>query len=301
MGELMNIRGKDLYVGTFGEEDSPPLLYIHGGPGIGSYDFEVFQKDRLSGQLRLITVDQRGVLRSESLLEDEDFKLTDIVEDCEALRISLGLKRWSVLGHSFGGYMALLYYAAYPDSIEKIIFESPTFDLGLSARSLLWGAAEQYLQTEEEEQALICMEASQDERSSEQLFDICFNQILPQLGDRRENLYTYGPDKLFFDRLVSESPFPNEWWSKQALFLKKLFDEGAIYQSIISMLRSVECPALLIKGAHDYVTCERHVSTFMKEVKDYRFKFFEHSGHMPRYEEPERYAETVTRFVLGNL
>jgi proline iminopeptidase len=109
LGGKIDVRGKKISVEFFGKENSIPLLYIHGGPGVGSYDFELFQRERLSEKLCLITFDQRGVLRSDSLLEDENFELNDLIEDCEALRIALGISRWSVLGNSFGGYITLLY------------------------------------------------------------------------------------------------------------------------------------------------------------------------------------------------
>ncbi|SDN67405.1 proline iminopeptidase [Paenibacillus sp. yr247] len=299
MSGKINIRGKNLFVNSFGNENSVPLLYLHGGPGVGSYDFELFQGQRISKKLHLITFDQRGVLRSDPLQEDEKFELNDLVEDCEALRKSLGIDRWSVLGHSFGGYIGLLYSNTYPDSIDKLIFESPTFDLSLSARSLIRGAAGIYLNIGDEERATMCLKAAEKDYSSlEELFNICFNQILNNLGDRREDLYTHGPDKYFFDRVVSEAPFPKEWWGKQQMFQKKLYSEGAIYQSIMSMLHQIKCPALLLKGVHDYVTCDIHVQTFLKNVKYGYLKFFEDSGHMPRFEEPERYAETVIQFVL---
>jgi proline iminopeptidase len=301
LGDRIDVRGKKIHVEFFGKENSIPLLYIHGGPGAGSYDFELFQNVRLSENLYLITFDQRGVLRSDSFLENENFELNDLIEDCEALRITLGISRWSVLGHSFGGYIALLYSIAYPSSIEKLILESPSFDLRLSARSLILGAALEYIKSGDEEQATICKETSVKEGSPEEIFNLCFNQILNELGDRRENLYTYGPDKFFFDRIVSEAPFPKEWWRKQQVFQKKLFDEGAIYQSIIPILQRVECSSLLIKGAHDYVTCDIQVRSFLTDVKNSQFKLFNNSGHMPHFEEPEVFAETVIQFLLGDF
>jgi proline iminopeptidase len=282
-----------------GDENSVPLLYIHGGPGVGAYDFELFQGERISKHLKLITFDQRGVLRSDPLQENETFNLKDLVEDCEALREALGIKRWSVLGHSFGAYIALLYSTAYPNSIEKLIFESPSFDLSLSARSLIRGASELFLDSGNQDHVTMCRNVLEKDYSPVELVNLCFGKIFSELGDRREDLYTYGPDKHFFDRVISNAPFPEEWWQKQQLFQKKLYGEGVLFESILFLLTNMDCPALLIKGAHDYVTCDIHVQTFMNQVKRGQLEVFMYSGHMPRYEEPELYAETVIQFVLG--
>ena len=55
------------------------------------------------------------------ITEDEAFGLNDLIEDCEELKV-LQIEKWSIIGHSFGGYVALLYASIYPSSIE-IIFE----------------------------------------------------------------------------------------------------------------------------------------------------------------------------------
>ncbi|MDA1634096.1 alpha/beta fold hydrolase [Bacillus cereus] len=136
-GKYMNIRGKKLYVETYGNLKNKPVLYLHGGPGESCYDFSFHQAERLKDSLYVIMIDQRGVCRSEEITEDEAFGLNDLIEDCEELKKVLQIERWSVIGHSFGGYVALLYASIYPSSIEKIIFEGPTFDFALTSRALL--------------------------------------------------------------------------------------------------------------------------------------------------------------------
>ncbi|MEU8227088.1 alpha/beta fold hydrolase [Kribbella sp. NPDC048915] len=64
---LTEVRGTRLYVDQRGPADAQPLLFMHGGPGAGSYDFMTFQGDRLAERFRLIGVDQRGVQRSDPL------------------------------------------------------------------------------------------------------------------------------------------------------------------------------------------------------------------------------------------
>ncbi|MEU0567678.1 alpha/beta fold hydrolase [Nonomuraea sp. NPDC005983] len=103
---LIDVRGTRLHVDQRGAKDAPPLLYLHGGPGSGSHDFMSFQGERLSERLRLVGVDQRGVQRSDPL--DGPVTEDDLIADFEALREVLGFERWSILGHSYGGRLALL-------------------------------------------------------------------------------------------------------------------------------------------------------------------------------------------------
>ncbi|MFC4404086.1 alpha/beta fold hydrolase [Gracilibacillus xinjiangensis] len=87
-----------------------------------------------------MAIDQRGVLRSDAIDKNKDVGLKDIIADCEAIRIELGIQEWVVLGHSFGGYLAMKYAYEYPNFVKKVIYEAPSFDLGLSAKSLIKNA-----------------------------------------------------------------------------------------------------------------------------------------------------------------
>ncbi|MFL1673527.1 alpha/beta fold hydrolase [Paenibacillus dendritiformis] len=85
MGELIPVRGKNLYVEHWGQAHQEALLYLHGGPGASCLDFSVYQAKELSKRIRVISMDQRGVLRSDPIEEDEPFGLDDLIRDCEVL------------------------------------------------------------------------------------------------------------------------------------------------------------------------------------------------------------------------
>jgi len=61
-GSMITLRGKRIYIEVSGPSDCPVLLYLHGGPGAGSYDFSLYHSNRLSHNLRLVMMDQYGVL-----------------------------------------------------------------------------------------------------------------------------------------------------------------------------------------------------------------------------------------------
>jgi proline iminopeptidase len=129
-----------LFTDMRGAADLPPLLFLHGGPGQGCYDFMALQGDRLATRARVIGLDQRGVDRSAPIGRGA-LTLADLVADCEALRETLGIKRWAVLGHSFGGMTALRYATAHPEAITGVILENPALDMTLASRAALPRAA----------------------------------------------------------------------------------------------------------------------------------------------------------------
>ncbi len=105
-----------------------PVLFLHGGPGYNSYSFEKTIGAQLQTQVRMIYLDQRGSGRSERPL-NRDYSMATLVEDVEALRKSLGVAKLSLMGHSFGGTIALEYAARFPQHVQKLIIMDGAADM----------------------------------------------------------------------------------------------------------------------------------------------------------------------------
>jgi len=112
----------ELFVRIAGNPDGGNmLLSLNGGPGVSSRymtDLEI-----LSGQsLAVVTFDQRGVGRSSApALEPACFTFDKYIEDIESIRKSLGLESFHLLGHSWGGILALRYATVHPDRVRSLI------------------------------------------------------------------------------------------------------------------------------------------------------------------------------------
>lgn len=289
----MNIRGKKLYVETHGNPKNKPVLYLHGGPGESCYDFSFHQAERLKDSLYVVMIDQRGVCRSEVITEEEPFGLSDLIEDCEELRKVLQIEQWSVIGHSFGGYLALLYAATYPNSIEKIIFEGPTFDFALTSRALLQKTGnllKKYGKAAAEE----CLAYSSSNASSKGLLE-AYIRLSNELEEKRMEIYNYKEDE------TDDSIYSDEEWevfsNRSKIHFDRLKSEGACHTSLLSKIKEVKKPMLLIVGKYDVVTCEKQIETFNKDAQNGKYIVFEESGHTPHYEEADRFAETVIHFL----
>ena len=293
-GKYMDIRGKKLYVEAHGNPKSKPVLYLHGGPGESCYDFSFHQAERLKDSLYVIMIDQRGVCRSEGITEEESFGLNDLVEDCEEIRKLLQIEKWSVIGHSFGGYLALLYARAYPNSIEKIIFEGPTFDFSLTSRALLQKTGTLLKKYGKEAATEECLAYASSNASSEELLE-AYIRLSAELEEKRMEIYNYKKDE------TDDSLYSDEEWKVFANRSKIHFDrlklEGACHTSLLSQIKDIQNPMLLIVGKYDVVTCEKQIEIFNDDAPDGKYIVFEESGHTPHYEEAERFAETIIHFL----
>ena len=118
-------KGLDVYYRTFGIGE--PLLIIGGGPGDAS-DRYLSLCDVLSKNNQCILVDQRGTGKSmPAILDSTTISIALTLEDFEAIRKNLGLKKWHILGFSYGGFIASLYSHFYPESISSMILNAWDF------------------------------------------------------------------------------------------------------------------------------------------------------------------------------
>ena len=110
------VPGASLYLEVIGS--GPPLLLMHGGPGGDHTTMAPFRG--LADAFTLVFYDHRGNGRSEC---DDITSMTwdNLTADAEAIREHLGFEHWAVLGHSFGGMVAMEYALRYPEALDHLV------------------------------------------------------------------------------------------------------------------------------------------------------------------------------------
>jgi proline iminopeptidase len=88
----------------------------------------------LEPDLQMVYFDQRGSGRSERPWR-QAYSVSIMVEDLEQLRLVLGVERLSLIGHSFGGILALEYAAVHPDHVERLVIVDGVSDFPATARA----------------------------------------------------------------------------------------------------------------------------------------------------------------------
>src|SRR2546425_8806450 len=103
--------------------DGPPVVVLHGGPG-AHHDYLLPQYDLLARRRTLLYYDQRGGGRS-PVGRDTPVGWREDVADLEALRRHWSIDRLTLLGYSWGGLLALLYWLEHPEQVERLALVSP--------------------------------------------------------------------------------------------------------------------------------------------------------------------------------
>ncbi len=115
--------GTNLNIREYGQGE--PIIILAGGPGLNaSYMQPVV--DSLSSGFRCIVLNQRGTDGSRLDQVDSASLTMDLYAgDIEALRQHLGLQKLTLLGHSWGGMLEMVYLSKFPDHVNKLVMLDP--------------------------------------------------------------------------------------------------------------------------------------------------------------------------------
>lgn len=142
-GTLPEEDGHVVFWETFGNEDAPAIVLLHGGPGGGMRPrmVQLFDPDRW----HVVTIDQRGAGRSvphagDSLDALRANTTNDLIRDLERLRAYVGLENWYVYGSSWGTTLAVAYALKHPDRVNGMILAAVAMTTREDIDFLYYGA-----------------------------------------------------------------------------------------------------------------------------------------------------------------
>lgn len=111
--------GFDLYFRTAGSGN--PVLILSGGPG-DDCDYMLPVAAAIAKHHKAVLLEQRGTGRSlPPRIDAATINLALSLADFEALRVYFKAERWTVVGHSAGGLLAMRYAATSPEHVGQLI------------------------------------------------------------------------------------------------------------------------------------------------------------------------------------
>jgi len=261
--------------------DGAPLVLLSGGPGFGNYLHAV--ADALAASHRCILFDQRGCGASQwEKLGPETLTLANAVADLEALRVHLKLERWSLLGHSWGGMLAMAYATQHSGRLDNLVLigtGGPTLEFMGPFGDTLAGRA-----TPEERAALAkwnepaTMAADPDRARQEQL---------------RIRFPAY-----FYDREKAAAAWPAFATVPYApaTFRTLMTDLQREKFDLRAGLAQVRCRTLVVHGRQDPIPASV-VYEIREAMPQLELRFLEKCGHFPWIEQPEATALVLRTFL----
>jgi proline iminopeptidase len=273
----MAVHDVRLYVDVVGH--GYPLLLMHGGPGADHWTLQRFRQ--LADRFTLVFYDHRCNGRSTGV-PVTSMTWENLTADAEALRTRLGFAKWAVLGHSFGGKVALEYALRYPGSLSHLIL----LDTGGDSR---W---------ERENAPRLLAERGFSHRKVE-LARRWFTgrvpawQFLPtliRLGSAYDP-HTSGLAAMraaFAERHLRPRP------QAQIFGFARLMNGW----TVMDRLRDITVPTLVLAGRDDFIFPPEHQAQLAAGIRGARLQIVEGAGHNPHDERPAEVMAAVTEFLL---
>jgi len=277
--EAATVRARGLDFAVFSTPPvagATPLLCINGGM-VYSHILLWPALSPLAVRRQLILYDLRGRGRSQVPPGARTARIEHDALDVRALREALGLSQWDVLGHSWGGGIAMLGAAEDPDGVRNLMLVDA---VGLTPEWLvaLHGAALSRL-TGEAYDRLAAFDPRQlhdpaPERQAE------YNRALYPAW------FHDGELGMMFSPPLARS-------DTGAAVVARLRREGFDWREAAARIRA---RTLLVHGASDLIPvsqAERTAATIEGAV----LRLIPEAGHMPFWEQPEQFFATVEEFL----
>jgi proline-specific peptidase len=258
---------------------SPPLLTLHGGPG-SVHNYLLPLAGLLGSERAVVFYDQVGCGNSTRRPDwpPERWTVDLHLEELDALVSHLGLTRFHLLGHSWGGMLAAEYALRHPDRLASLILGSTCASAQLMIDSI--NGLRAALSTDgmpgtaEYEQALAGLFVTQH---------IC--RVVPMPD---ELAYTLGQ--------IAANPGINLAMMGQ--------DPGEVTGTlrgwtVVDRLAGMAVPTLVLGGEYDELDASAR-QPFLDLIPDVRGHVFAGASHVAFDETPDEFRDVTSAFLAGH-
>ncbi len=258
--------------------DRPVAFVLPGGPGA---DHTIYEKYvYLQDVVDLVFHDPRGCGESTTSVSS-DYTMENYIEDVEAIRKSLSLEKFIVLGKSYGAMCALGFALRYPHSVNKLILSAgaPSF---------------RFLETAK--QTMKRIGTPEQIKISEKLWAGSFKnrEEVSEYFHLTNTLYSV---KARDQKIESNLTKKGQHFSYQVL--NEGFRQTFWHFDFENELHRVASPTLILAGREDWVTHPKFSEYMATRIPHSQLRVFENASHAMEVDVTEDYFQTIREFLKG--
>jgi proline iminopeptidase len=272
-----------LYCRVVGE--GPAIVVLHGGPDF-DHTYLRPELDGLADAFRLVYYDQRGRGRSAEGVEPGDVSIGSEVADLDGLRDALGYESVAVLGHSWGGLLAMEYATRHPHRVSHLILLNTAPASGEDA--LLMRQHFRRARPDGDVERMEEIASSAVYRAGDVETEAAYYRIHYRIALRR-------PEQV--DEVVGRLRlhFTEEGILTARAIEARLYDDtwNTEGYDLLPGLRALEAPALVLHGEEDFVPVEL-VARIADALPNAHLVVLPECGHFAYLESPDALHEHVT-------
>ncbi len=259
-----------------------PLLVLHGGPG-APCDYLESLEGLTSERRRVIRYDQLGCGRSDKPAEAGLWRVERFVEEVEAVRRGLGLERLHLLGHSWGGMLAIEYVLTARPPLDSLILASA------NSSASQWATEADRLRAG---LALDVQAVLKKHEAAGATADPEYRAAVLEYYRRHLCRLDPWPDSVMRTfQTLAEEVYGTMWGPSEFYITGNLKDWDRT-----GRLSEIDVPTLITCGRHDEAT-PAIAATLRDGIPGSELVVFENSSHMAHEEEKELFLQTVAGFL----
>ena len=221
----------------------------------------------LAPKLRVITIDLPG--HGISTITGEIHTMEFLAECVANTMHALGIDRYSIVGHSMGGYVALAMCERYAEHLENIVLLSSTT------------AADSEEKCDRRRREIELIKAGKKSMLA---------RLVPHAGFAPQNVKRLSDRVADMEELIYITEDEGVIAILAGMITRKTHDET---------LRRSGVPYMFIFGRHDYYIPNNVAEEIVANHPAAHVVWLEESGHMGFYEEPEKCANAILDMIVG--
>ncbi|MEM1151000.1 MAG: alpha/beta hydrolase [Pseudomonadota bacterium] len=275
-GDTLVVNGSDVHVIQTGQADGAPVLFIHGASA-NANEFDWTLAPLLEDRFKLMMADRPG--HGYSGRPDEGHRLGVQAEQMAGvLEQRANGEKAVIVGHSFGGAVALRLALDHPDRVKGLVLLAPV--------SHDWGGGGQ---------------AWYNRWATTPLVGPVFSNLVPLVGPR---IAADGAASTF-----DPAPVPENYVTRSGInllfrpptFRANARDVMALREELAAQQTrygELEIPVVVFSGSLDTVLLPKlHAGRLKDQVADITLVKLPEEGHMPHHRESEQIAEAIARLA----
>ena len=252
----------------WGNEGRPSIVLVHGSR-LHAHVWNDFSR-RFRDRYHVIAVDQRGHGES-GWGAEEGYQLEELYRDLRSVVEARGLSRYTLIGHSLGGRVSMLYAHRHQAELDRLVLVDITPGRPPAPEARDRGGSPQPRDFESEAAAIAYLARAMS-RAPRHLVEESVRH-----GMRRNDAgrYVWKYDPVLFTRRVPLPPGVDLW----------------------SLMSAVATPTLLQYGSHSDVVNAELATRLRETMPRCAVERIEGAGHGLFTDQPDAFAESVERFL----
>jgi pimeloyl-ACP methyl ester carboxylesterase len=263
-----------------------PVIFLHGWPEFART--WVHNLPVLAEHFDCIAPEFRGFGRTVSKVPRpaSGTPPQQLAKDLAAFADALGLKRFAIVSHDVGSFVAQTFALAYPERVSKLFFFNCAYP-GIGKR---WGESQNfpelwYQQFHQKDFAAALVGSSRDAAR------IYYRHFLTHWAHQKHAFDAYLGEWVDNFMLPGNIQGGFDWYSGVAEFRRRMMREGAL------AIPKISAPTFVLWGRHDPVLQYAWTDKLGDYFEDVTLQCAEDAGHFVHFEVPDL-ANTAMRAFL---